>query len=91
MDKWLWFARVVKQRPMAAELVESGQVRLNRARVIKPGHILRIDDVLTITVHDHVRVLRVKDLGTKRGPFAQACQLYEDLTPPSSRGEKDRA
>jgi ribosome-associated heat shock protein Hsp15 len=82
---------VVKQRPTAAELVESGHVRLNRARVTKPGHILRIDDVLTITVHDHVRVLRVKDLGTKRGPFAQACQLYEDLTPPPSRGEKDRA
>ena len=76
---------------MAAELVESGQVRLNRARVTKPGHILRIDDVLTVTVHDHVRVLRVKDLGTKRGPFAQACQLYEDLTPASSRDEKDRA
>ena len=82
---------MVKQRPTAAELVESGHVRLNRARVTKPGHILRIDDVLTITVHDHVRVLRVKDLGTKRGPFAQACQLYEDLTPPPSRGEKDRA
>ncbi len=76
---------------MAAELVESGQVRLNRARVTKPGHILRIDDVLTITVHDHVRVLRVKDLGTKRGPFAQACQLYEDLASTPSRGEKDRA
>lgn len=82
---------MVKQRPMAAELVESGHVRLNRARVTKPGHILRIDDVLTITVHDHVRVLRVKDLGIKRGPFAQACQLYEDLTPSPSRGEKDRA
>lgn len=76
---------------MAAELVEEGHVRLNRAKVTKPGHILRIDDVLTITIHDHVRVLRVKDLGTRRGPFAEACQLYEDLTPPSSRDEKDRA
>jgi ribosome-associated heat shock protein Hsp15 len=76
---------------MAAELVEAGHVRLNRAKVTKSGHILRTDDVLTITLQDHVRVLRVKDLGTRRGPFAQACQLYEDLTSPSSRGEKDRA
>ena len=30
LDKWLWFARVVKQRPTAAELVEAGHVR--------PGH-----------------------------------------------------
>jgi ribosome-associated heat shock protein Hsp15 len=91
LDKWLWFARVVKQRPMAAELVEAGQVRLNRAKVTKPGHVLRPDDVLTITVGGHVRVLRVKELGTRRGPFAQACQLYEDLTPAPSRDEKDRA
>jgi ribosome-associated heat shock protein Hsp15 len=81
----------VKHRPKAAELVETGQVRLNRAKVTKPGHVLRPDDVLTIAVGGHVRVLRVKDLGTRRGPFAQACQLYEDLTPAPSRGEKDRA
>jgi ribosome-associated heat shock protein Hsp15 len=64
---------------------------LNRAKVTKPGHILRTDDVLTISLQDHVRVLRVKDLGTRRGPFVQACQLYEELTSPSSRNEKDRA
>jgi ribosome-associated heat shock protein Hsp15 len=91
LDKWLWFARVVKQRPMAAGLVEAGHVRLNRTKITKPSHIVRPDDVLTIAIGEHVRVLRVKDLGTRRGPFAQACQLYEDLTSAPSRGEKDRA
>jgi ribosome-associated heat shock protein Hsp15 len=60
-------------------------------KITKPGHVLRPEDVLTIAVGGHVRVLRVKDLGTKRGPFAEACQLYEDLTPGPSRSEKDRA
>jgi ribosome-associated heat shock protein Hsp15 len=76
---------------LAAALVEEGHVRLNRAKVTKPAHPVRPDDVLTITVHDTVRVLKVKDTGTRRGPFAQACQLYEDLTSPPSHGEKDRA
>ena len=76
---------------MAATLIEEGHVRLNRTKVTKPGHILRIDDVLTIAIGDHIRVLRIKDLGTRRGPFAQACQLYEDLTSAPSRDEKDRA
>ena len=66
-------------------------MRLNRTKVTKPGHIVRPDDVLTIAVGGHVRVLKVKDLGTRRGPFSQACQLYEDLTSPPSRDEKDRA
>jgi ribosome-associated heat shock protein Hsp15 len=91
LDKWLWFARVVKQRPMAAELVQAGHVRLNRVKVTKPGHVLRPNDVLTIAIGGHVRVLRVKDLGTRRGPFIQACQLYEDLISAPSRDEKDRA
>ena len=71
--------------------MEAGHVRLNRAKVVKPAHVVRPDDVLTITVADSVRVLKIKDTGTRRGPFAEACQLYEDLTSPPSHGEKDRA
>jgi ribosome-associated heat shock protein Hsp15 len=82
---------VVKHRTLAASLIEEGHVRLNRAKVIKPAHAVKPADVLTITVQDTVRVLRVKDTGTRRGPFAEACQLYEDLTSASSRDEKDRA
>ena len=66
-------------------------MRLNRAKVVKPAHVVRPDDVLTITVANSVRVLKIKDTGTRRGPFAQACQLYEDLTSPPSPAEKDRA
>ncbi len=94
MDKWLWFARMVKHRSMAAALIESGRVRLNHTKVLKPGHVIRPADVLTIIIQDNIRVLRVKDLGTRRGPFAEACQLYEDLSAPSetsSTSEKVRA
>ena len=76
---------------MAAELVEAGQVRLNRVKVTKPAHPVKPSDVLTIAIHDHIRVLRVVDVGIRRGSFAQACQLYEDLSPPPSRDDKDRA
>jgi ribosome-associated heat shock protein Hsp15 len=82
---------VVKHRTSAATLIEEGHVRLNRAKVVKPAHVVRPTDVLTITMSDTVRVLRVKDTGTRRGPFSEACQLYEDLTSASSQAEKDRA
>jgi ribosome-associated heat shock protein Hsp15 len=80
IDKWLWFARVTKTRTLASELVQSGKVRLNKSRVEKPSHALRVGDVLTVTVNRRVRLLKVTGLGLKRGPSATARTLFEELT-----------
>lgn len=80
IDKWLWFARVTKTRTLASDLVVSGKVRLNKARVDKPSQSVRAGDVLTVTVSRCVRVLKVKGLGVRRGPSATALTLYEELT-----------
>ncbi|MGE5511107.1 MAG: RNA-binding S4 domain-containing protein [Bacteroidota bacterium] len=81
LDRWLWFARVVKSRTLAAGLVEEGKVRLNRARISKPSQAVRVGDVLTIRVGPRVRILRVARLGQRRGPPAEAQTLYEELLP----------
>lgn len=82
LDKWLWFVRVVKTRSLAAKLVADGGVRLNRQRIEKPSTTVRPGDVLTIAVHDRVRILKVVAPGIRRGPPPEAQLLYEDLTPP---------
>lgn len=82
LDKWLWFARVLKSRTQAAALVSDGKVRINRVRALKPSQSVRPGDVLTITVRGHVRVLKVEFPGVRRGPPPEARTLYEDLTPP---------
>ena len=82
LDKWLWFVRVVKTRSLAAKLVAEGGVRLNRQRIEKPSTTVRAGDVLTIAVHDRVRILKVVAPGIRRGPPTEAQLLYEDLTPP---------
>lgn len=80
VDKWLWFARLVKTRTLAADLVTSGKVRLNRVRMEKPSQTVRIDDVLTVTLNRRIRLLKVQGLGERRGPSATASLLYEELT-----------
>lgn len=82
IDKWLWFARIVKSRTLAAGLVASGNVRVNRQKVAKPSHPVAAGDVLTIAAHGRVRVLRVIAAGVRRGPAAEARLLYDDLTAP---------
>ena len=41
LDKWLWFARITKSRTLAAQLVQDGKVRVNRAKVAKPSQTVR--------------------------------------------------
>jgi len=92
LDKWLWFARVVRTRTLAAGLVTDGRVRVNRERIVKPSQSVRSGDVITVAVGAHVRVLEVIGAGDRRGPPAEAQLLYRDLTPPKSTdpGASDR-
>lgn len=83
LDKWLWFARVVKSRSLAARLVADGGVRVNRVKVEKPGTIVKPGDVLTIALLNRVRVLSVLHPGDRRGPATEASRLFEDVTPGS--------
>lgn len=82
LDKWLWFARVVKTRTLAAALVEDGKVRINRIKITKPSQSVRIGDVLTVTVGPRVRLLKVLAFAERRGPPAAAQVLFDDLSPP---------
>jgi ribosome-associated heat shock protein Hsp15 len=87
LDKWLWFARVVKTRTMAAALVAGGKVRVNRQRAERPSQSVRPGDVVTVAAHSRVRVLRIKAPGVRRGPAAEAATLYEDLVSPTGAKE----
>lgn len=80
LDRWLWFARIVKSRTMAAALIEDGRARVNRQKVLKPSQAVRPGDILTLAIGPGVRVLKIFALGERRGPAAEARTLYEDLT-----------
>lgn len=59
LDKWLWFARVVKTRTLAAKLVSEGHVRINGAQQDAPAKLVSSGDVLTIALERDVKVLKV--------------------------------
>jgi len=79
LDKWLWYARVVKARTSAAALVEAGHVRINGIREQAPGHGVKLGDVLTIGLDHSVRVLKVIGFAERRGDAAAARVLYDEL------------
>jgi ribosome-associated heat shock protein Hsp15 len=91
IDKFLWFARVVKTRSLAQSLAEGGHMRL-AGRVVDRAHTaVRVGDVLSLAVHGRVRVLKVLALPRRRGPPAEARTLYEEVPegPLTSQGSRD--
>ncbi|MBA3908709.1 MAG: RNA-binding protein [Rhodobacter sp.] len=81
LDKWLWQARFLKSRALAASLIEAGAVRVNGTRVSRPGRDITPGDVLTFPLGPRVRVIRILALGLRRGPATEAQALFLDLDP----------
>ena len=79
LDKWLWFARFVKSRSLAAKLVSDGFVRVNGQRAETPAKAVAVGDVITVAVARTTAVVRVEGLGERRGPAPEARLLYTEL------------
>jgi ribosome-associated heat shock protein Hsp15 len=79
LDKWLWHARVVRARSSAAALVEAGHVRINGVREQAPSHAVKAGDVLTISLDNSVRILKIVGFAERRGDASAARVLYDDL------------
>jgi ribosome-associated heat shock protein Hsp15 len=91
LDKFLWFARIVKTRSQAQQLAEQGRLRLN-GRVMDRAHsAVRVGDVLSFALRGTVRVLKVEALPARRGPPAEARLLYSEVgqAPLTSEGGGD--
>jgi ribosome-associated heat shock protein Hsp15 len=95
LDKFLWFARIVKTRALAQALAEQGRIRIG-GRLIDRAHApIRVGDVLSFAQRGSVRVLKVEALPTRRGPPAEARTLYVEIgeapnSSPGFPGEADR-
>ena len=82
-DVWLWRARFCKTRSLAARLIDEGRVRLARAgqeaRLDKPARPVKVGDGLVFAIAGRLHAVRVEALGVRRGPPAEARELYSPL------------
>ncbi|MCF8467560.1 MAG: RNA-binding S4 domain-containing protein [Sneathiella sp.] len=89
IDKWLWYARFFKSRSIAAKLVQSRKLRINSVVISKTSSTVKAGDILTFAQGKVIRVVRIRDIGTRRGPAPEAQALYEDLAPPEKKAAED--
>lgn len=79
IDKYLWFARLAKDRSVAQKMAEAGFIRVNGRRIDRSHASIRAGDLITFPYGDRVRIVRVLSLPFRRGPAAEAALLYEEI------------
>lgn len=86
IDKWLWAARFMKTRSLAAEAVKGGRVQVNGRRA-KPSKEVGTGDRLEITIGQSRWIVLVLAVAERRGPATEAQRLYEETA--ESRAERE--
>jgi ribosome-associated heat shock protein Hsp15 len=79
LDKFLWYARIVKTRSLAQDLAERGRLRLNGRLVDRAHAQVRPGDVLSFALRGKIWILRIEALPARRGPPAEARALYLEM------------
>lgn len=87
IDRWLWAARLVKTRPLAAEAAKGGHVAVN-GRSVPPGRRVGVGDVVELRLGGTARTVVVRGTAERRGPASAAQALYEET--PDSVAERER-
>jgi ribosome-associated heat shock protein Hsp15 len=79
LDRFLWFARLAKTRSAAQAIAEKGTLRLDGRRIERSAAPVRIGSIIVFPLFGKVLALRVEALPRRRGPPAEAAELYTRL------------
>lgn len=77
---WLWSVRIFKPRSLANKAVSGGHVRLNGSTV-KPAHVVKPGDMVTVREPGWERKFEVVEVITKRVGAPIAVKCYVDHSP----------
>ena len=81
LDIYLYYIRIFKSRSIATKFVSTNRLRISGQVTQKPHKMISIGDVLTITIYDNIKILKVLDIPNRRGPYSESLNFYEDITP----------
>lgn len=77
VDKWLWAARLLKTRALAADAVKAGRVKVNGVAA-KPSKEVGPGDRLELRTGAVRMEVLVQGVAPRRGPASEAAKLYQE-------------
>ena len=89
LDVYLYYIRIFKSRSIATKFISTNRLRISGQITQKPHKMISIGDILTMTIDDNIKILKVLNIPNRRGPYSEALNFYEDITPVESIHEKE--
>ena len=89
LDLYLFYIRMFKSRNLATKFITSRRLRISGQVTQKPHKLISKGDVLSLLIQDNVKILKVVDIPNRRGPFSEALNYYEDLTPVKNKKNEE--
>ena len=89
LDLYLFYIRMFKSRNLATKFIISNRLRISGQVTQKPHKLISTGDVLSLPIQDNVKILKVVDIPNRRGPFSEALNYYEDLTPVKNKKNEE--
>ena len=81
LDLYLYYIRIFKSRSLATKFISSNRLRISGKVTQKPHKLISAGDVLTMTINDNIKIIKVLDVPSRRGPYLESLSFYQDLTP----------
>ena len=81
LDIYLYYIRIFKSRSIATKFVSTNRLRISGQVTQKPHKMISIGDILTMTINDNIKILKVLEIPNRRGPYSESLNFYEDITP----------
>ena len=89
LDIYLYYIRIFKSRSIATKFVSNNRLRISGQVTQKPHKMITIGDVLTMTINDNIKVLKVLAIPNRRGPYSESLNFYENITPIKKISKKE--
>jgi len=78
LDQWLWHVRIFKTRQLASKVIVSGKIKVNFNIISKTHYLIKVNDIIQISINNKIRTLGVLKFTTRRISPKEVDMFYFD-------------
>ena len=89
LDLFLFYIRIFKSRNLASKFINSNRLRVSDMVTQKPHRLISINDVITFSINNRIKVIEVIDIPVRRGSYVESLNYYKDISPIQKTEKKE--